>query len=146
MLPDFTIYNVKNKAVTKDSFLAPGKVIVLNFWASWCNPCKTEMLEIKRIKAEKEFNDVQFISVSIDKETDTPNAKKWFKDKKCNWPLYFDPKSELLNKILTLTENTSTAIPITLVITKEGEIFSLHQSFDIETYRTELLEDINSIK
>ena len=145
-LPDFSIKNSKGKVVTKDSITNSGKITVLNFWASWCGPCKEEMLEISRIKSDGEFENVVFVSVSIDNDEAVVNAKDWFKRNKCSWNLYFDTKQDLFNKVLTATENTSTAIPVSIVINKSGQIVSFITRFAQETYKEELVRIIKEIE
>ncbi|MEY3049405.1 MAG: hypothetical protein RL365_1443 [Bacteroidota bacterium] len=145
-LPEFSIKNLKGKTVTKDSLTSIGKITVLNFWASWCAPCKEEMREISRIKSEIEFENVVFLSVSIDKDEAVVNAKEWFKMNKCSWNLYFDTKQDLFNKVLNITENTSTAIPVTIVLDKSGQIVSFNSGFNQETYKEELLQIIKQIE
>lgn len=145
-LPEFSIKNTKGKLVTKDSITSIGKITVLNFWASWCAPCKEEMREISRIKSDVEFENVVFLSVSIDKDEAVANAKDWFKSNKCSWNLYFDTKQDLFNKVLTATENTSTAIPVTIVLDKSGQIVSFNAGFEQETYKEELVRIIKEIE
>ena len=145
-LPDFQILNVKGNKVTKDSFLSSGKIIVLNFWASWCKPCQEEMREISRIKSQDEFKNVQFISVTIDAQDGVGNAKKIFKNNKYPWKLYIDTKQDLFNKVLAVTENTGTAIPISIVINEKGLIMGYHIGFDLETYKEDLINDIKLIE
>ena len=145
-LPDFQILNVKGNKVTKDSFLSSGKIIVLNFWASWCKPCQEEMREISRIKSQDEFKNVQFISVTIDAQDGVENAKKIFKNNKYPWKLYIDTKQDLFNKVLAVTENTGTAIPISIVINEKGLIMGYHIGFDLETYKEDLINDIKLIE
>jgi len=145
-LPEFEIKNVKNAKVTRDSILIANKVTVVNFWANWCAPCKEEMMEIKKIQSLPEFKDIQFISISIDKKEDIENAKSWFfKNNKSTWRLYFDSEKSLFKQILTLTNNSSSSIPVCLVINYNGELVSFHQGFDQQKYKDELLEDIKSI-
>ena len=146
-LPEFQIKNTKNGNVTRDSILNTKKVTVINFWANWCAPCKEEMMEIKKIQSLPEFTDIQFISISIDKKEDIENAKSWFfKRNKSTWKLYFDSEKSLFKKVLALTNNTSSSIPVCLVLDSNGELISLRQGFDQEKYKDELLEDIKSIK
>lgn len=144
-LPDFVVINSKGNYVNKDSILLSNEVIVLNFWATWCSPCKQEMREISKLKLLEEFKGVRFISVSIDELKDNQAAITWFKTNKFSWSLYFDNNKDLFNKILSVTENTSTAIPITIVIDKNGIIVGYHTGFDIEKYKSELLLDLEYI-
>lgn len=145
-LPDFDIVNIKGNKVTKDSFLKAEKIIVLNFWASWCLPCQEEMREISRIKSQDEFKNVQFISVTIDAKDGVENAKKIFLKNKYSWKLYIDTKQDLFNKVLAVTENTSTAIPISIVINQQGLIMGYHIGFNLETYKEDLINDIKLIE
>ena len=145
-LPDIKIMNDKGKMVSIDSFLKIDKITVINFWANWCTPCKKEMLEIKRIRVEDDFKNIQFISISIDQLKDVEAAKTFFKTNKLPWKLYLDTKNEFFMKVLEITENTSTAIPISIVIDKKGNIVSFHSGFDQETYKTGLLEDIHMVE
>ena len=144
-LPEFQIKNTKNGKVTRDSILKYNKVTVINFWADWCAPCKEEMMEIKKIKSETEFKNIHFVSISIDRKEDLEKAKAWFKKNKLSWNLYLDPEKVLFNQILKITDNSSSSIPVCLVVDKNGELVSFHQGFDRSKYKEELLEDINSI-
>jgi peroxiredoxin len=104
-----------------------------------------EMMEIKKIKSETEFKDIHFVSISIDRKEDLEKAKAWFKKNKLSWNLYLDPEKVLFNQILKITDNSSSSIPVCLVVDKNGELVSFHQGFDRSKYKEELLEDINSI-
>jgi len=145
-LPEFQAKNVAGKVVSRDSILSQNKITVINFWATWCSPCKLEMREINKLSSQLDFKDIQFISVSIDEAKDIEAAKTYFKTSKYPWKLYLDTNKELLNKVLAVTENTSTAIPISIVIDKNGQIVGYHTGFDVDTYRTELLHVIDRIK
>jgi hypothetical protein len=65
---------------------------------------------------------------------------------KCSWNLYFDTKQDLFNKVLKITENTSTAIPVTIVLDKSGQIVSFNSGFDQQTYKEELVRIIEQIE
>jgi thiol-disulfide isomerase/thioredoxin len=93
-----------------------GKVIFLNFWASWCPPCRAEMPTIQSLYNKmKNKKDIIFIMVSLD--NDAAKAKTFIKDKEFTFPVYF------LNGYLPKIYDSGT-IPSTYVISKEGKIVS----------------------
>lgn len=68
--PDFVLADIKGKDVHLSAFR--GRVVYLNFWASWCRPCMAKMQEMKPMQAELEKEGVTFLHVSLDK-----NEKSW---------------------------------------------------------------------
>ena len=91
-----------------------GKTILLNFWASWCPPCRAEMPTIQNLYSKmKNKSDVVFVLVSLD--NNLPKAKEFIKDEEFTFPVYY------LNSSLPQIYDTGT-IPSTFVISKEGKI------------------------
>ncbi|MHB1687074.1 MAG: TlpA family protein disulfide reductase [Ignavibacteriaceae bacterium] len=91
-----------------------GKTIFLNFWASWCPPCRAEMPTIQNLYDKmKNKNNVVFVLVSVD--NDISKAKKFIKDEGFTFPVFY------LNRDLPQIYNTGT-IPSTFIISKEGKI------------------------
>ena len=93
-----------------------GKILVLDFWASWCGPCRAEIPHLK--EAYKEYSDkgVAFFSVSIDK--DNAAWKKAMKEENMAWPQVCAPKA---GKDV-MKQYQFSGIPYILVIDKEGRI------------------------
>ena len=87
--PDFTMLDMDGNEVTLASFF--GKPIILNFWASWCGPCKMEMPEIQKFY-EQYGDQIHFLLVSVDESVDT--AKAFVSDSGYTFPVYFDTTSE----------------------------------------------------
>jgi thiol-disulfide isomerase/thioredoxin len=109
--PDFTMLDMEGNEVTLASFF--GKPIVLNFWASWCGPCKMEMPEIQKFY-DKYGQEIHFLLVSVDDSLDA--AKSFISDSGYTFPVYFDTTS-----VGAYTYGAS-SIPLTFFIDAEGNL------------------------
>lgn len=87
--PDFTVYNEKNEPVRLSDF--HGKPVVLNFWASWYPPCKSEMPAFQQ-EFESVGDRVQFMMVNqTDGDRETPiTAAQFMAEQGYNFPVFFD--------------------------------------------------------
>lgn len=91
--PDFTVENADGEEVKLSDYV--GKPIVLNFWASWCSPCKSEMPEFNAAWEELE-GEVQFLMVNMtdgSRET-VDSAKEYVEGAGFTFPVLFDTGSE----------------------------------------------------
>ena len=70
--PDFTLYTLENEAITLSDFVKNKNIILLDFWASWCAPCRKEGENIKEIFNEFKNNGFDVLGVSLDE-----NKEKW---------------------------------------------------------------------
>lgn len=111
--PGFTVYNAQGNPVQLSDFL--GKPVVLNFWASWCSPCKNEMPEFQKLYLEY-GDEVQFLMVNLTdgtKET-VESASDFLVAAGYTFPVYFDVRSE------ATTAYSIRSIPTTFFIDAEG--------------------------
>ena len=107
---DFTLTSLDGK-LSRRSELA-GKIVLLNFWATWCPPCKEEIPSIQKLADSmqgKAFT-VMAVSVGEKKTTVAEFAKQW----KMRYPVYIDPQN-ILGKTYA-----SRGIPTTYVLDKQG--------------------------
>lgn len=114
---EFTVQDIDGNDVNLSDFY--GKPIVLNFWASWCPPCKSEMPEFNQVYNELN-GDVQFLMINQtdgDRET-IETGSEYVKSQGFTFPVYYDTKLGA-----AYTYNV-TAIPTTFFIDKEGYIIS----------------------
>lgn len=110
--PDFQLNNINGEPLSLSDF--KGQVILLNFWASWCGPCISEMPSIETLYKETKDSDIKIIAVNIGESVET--AGNFIKDKGYTFETLFDPD----NKIATLYGVRS--IPTTYIIDKNGNI------------------------
>ena len=90
--PDFTVYDRHGQPVTLSQFV--GKPIVLNFWASWCGPCKMEMPDFQAQYEALEGN-VQFLMVNMTTGRETMDtALDFLEESGYTFPVYFDTQAD----------------------------------------------------
>ncbi len=95
-----------------------GKLLILNFWATWCAPCREEMPSLDLLQSDSRFNNLKIFPINIGQE-DLNKSKIFFKELNIkNLDIYFDPGVNL-TKIFSLR-----GIPTTILINKEGKEFA----------------------
>lgn len=113
--PAFTCVNAKGKTISLADF--KGKVLVLDFWASWCGPCRAETPNLKEIYADMNKKDVEFLSVSIDENKDA--WLKAVKEDGASWRQGWVTDSG--KKVMETYQFGG--IPFILVIDKNGKLY-----------------------
>ena len=115
-LKNITFLDVNNKPINLNEFT--GQLVIINFWATWCAPCKEEMPSLDNLKNLKAFENLKILPINVGQE-DIQKSKIFFDDLKIkNLELYFD-NSIKLAKTFTLR-----GLPTSVIINKEGEEFA----------------------
>ena len=116
-LPTLTFKDSNSREVSIASL--KGKVLLVNFWATWCPPCRAEMPSIETLYQKFKGNDqVAFLMVDVDGNYKT--AKKFMDKKNYSLPV-FTPASSIRESLM------SGSIPTTLIINKKGELVYRHE-------------------
>ena len=121
LAPDFTVYDLDGNAHKLSDFR--GKPVILNFWASWCGPCKLEMPDIEA--TWKEYGDeIHFLLVNLtDGSQETvETASAYIAEQGYSFPIYFDSDME------GAYQYSVTGIPVTYFIDAEGNFVAYYQS------------------
>ena len=108
--------NIDNEIVNLKEF--ENSLIIINFWATWCAPCKKEMPSLNKLQVNPTFNNLKIIPINVGKES-IEKSKNFFEELKINnLEIYFDKNVELADKFLLR------GLPTTVFINKEGEEFA----------------------
>tara|TARA_B100000700_G_scaffold19786_1_gene19296 strand:- start:724 stop:1239 length:516 start_codon:yes stop_codon:yes gene_type:complete len=111
-----------------------GKIKILNFWATWCAPCKKEMPGLDNLSTK--YPDIQIFPINVDKPNQK-KTKKFFKDVNIkNLSIYFDSELELI-KLFKLR-----GVPTTILLNKEGNEFARIVG-EIDFYDKKFMEWLN---
>ena len=119
-LPDFTVYDQEGNAHKLSDFR--GKPVILNFWASWCGPCQSEMPDFQE-SYEANGEKIHFVMVNLtdgDQET-VETAADFLREKGYTFPAYFDTDMEA-----AMVYGVQ-AIPVTYFIDDAGELVAWGQ-------------------
>jgi peroxiredoxin len=109
--PNFSLADLKGKKSELKHF--KGKVVFLNFWATWCGPCKEEMPSMEALYNQFKEKDFVFLAISVDYEGVKP-VKEYIEKQRYTFPVLIDPKCETLDLFEVK------GIPTTFLIDKKG--------------------------
>lgn len=113
---DFKLKDLNGKEVSLSDY--KGKKVFLNFWATWCPPCKAEMPEMEKLYQETKDSDLVILAVNLDEDKDT--VQKFMSSNKYNFPVLLDIDNIVASKYEVIS------IPTSFFIDKEGNIDDKH--------------------
>tara|TARA_B100001094_G_C17911518_1_gene661443 strand:+ start:225 stop:734 length:510 start_codon:yes stop_codon:yes gene_type:complete len=113
---DLTFLDDKRKQLDLDEF--KGKLILLNFWATWCAPCKKEMPSLDLLQANKNLDNLKIFTINVGQDN-VEKASKFFEELEIkNLKIYFDSPVTLAKKFRLR------GIPTSIIFNKKGEEFA----------------------
>ena len=108
--------DINQKNVNLDDF--KGKLVILNFWATWCVPCKEEMPSLDDLQSNSKLSNLKIFPINIGQE-DISKSEYFFKDLNIkNLNIYFDAPITLAKKF------SLRGVPTTILFNKKGEEFA----------------------
>jgi|TARA_B110000902_G_scaffold221499_1_gene257088 thiol-disulfide isomerase/thioredoxin len=108
--------DINNKDINLKDYR--GKLLILNFWATWCAPCREEMPSLDFLQSESRLNNLKIFPINIGQE-DQIKLEKFFKDLNIkNLNIYFDPTVDLAKKF------GLRGLPTTIIFDKKGRAFA----------------------
>jgi thiol-disulfide isomerase/thioredoxin len=117
--PAFKLDSMAGKPVSLDQY--KGQVVMINFWASWCGPCRTEMPILEKLHAK--YKPMGFTMIGVNVEPDSSLAANWLKSTPVTFPILFDTKSEV-SKLYSVA-----GMPSTVIIDRKGNMRWLHRGY-----------------
>lgn len=124
-MPSVQVQTIENKKVDTRSFSNNGKPIIVNFWATWCAPCKKELSAIAEKYDEwQEKTGVKLIAISIDDARSMNRVAPYVAGQDWDYEVYLDPNGDLKR---ALNVNN---VPHTFLLNGNGEIVWQHNNYE----------------
>ena len=113
---ELTFFDADNKQINLKDY--EGNLVLLNFWATWCAPCKEEMPSLDRLQKNKNLNNLKIFPINIGQDN-FEKSLKFFKNLKIkNLKIFFDTPVTLAKKLQLR------GIPTSILINKDGFEFA----------------------
>jgi peroxiredoxin len=137
--PDFTLQDFDGKTIKASDYLGKNPMII-DFWATWCGPCKQELPHLEKIYQTHKEKGLIFMAISEDSPRSASKVKPYVKSKGFTCLVPMDPDGQVLSKFFG--DNT---LPLTILIDAEGKIVRTFNGYvpgqeaDIEAIVTKML-------
>src|SRR5882757_10837571 len=117
--PQFTLDSRAGSKISLAQY--KGQVVMLNFWASWCGPCRQEMPLLEDIY--KKYNKLGFTLIGVNVEPDSKAADDWLKQTPVSFPVLYDKDSKV-SRMYDVS-----GMPSTVIIDRKGNLRFLHHGY-----------------
>lgn len=117
--PNFTLKSNTGKNIKLSELR--GQVVLLNFWASWCGPCRQEMPLLEKL--QQRYSALGFTVLGVNVEEDPSKAKSLLKDISVSFPILFDTQNTVSKQYQV------SAMPSTVMIDRNGNMRYLHKGY-----------------
>lgn len=133
---DLKLYKMETVEASKDKNVAPnftwtengtkkslndlkGKVVLLNFWATWCGPCKKEMPDLSKISEELKDKNFEMIGLNVFQQASAPKVEDYLKANPVAYTM-IDGNEDLVKAYAAASGNDLSAVPTTFIL-KDGK-------------------------
>lgn len=123
-LPSVILQDMNGQKVDVASMTGNGKITVLNFWATWCTPCKKELNNIASLYEDwqKDYN-VEIVAISIDDARNQAKVKPYVDGQSWDYTVLIDVNGALKQKL------NFQQVPYTVIVDQQGNIVSRHAGY-----------------
>jgi len=140
MAPNFTLHNLKGETVSLESF--KGKPIVLDFWATWCLPCRKSLPELAKLDKKYRGKGVVFLGLSIDDPDSYDN--QYVAEFKDQYGVEYEVLRATSDVVANYLGTEDVRIPAFLILDQQGKVVKKHLGFEegiLESALLKLLSD-----
>ena len=136
-VPDFSLKALDGSAY-KFSDHVGKKIIIIDFWATWCKPCKKMLKKLNKLYLERK-DQVDVLAISTDDSSSLARVESYVKSKNFAFTVLLDPDSQVARVF-----NPSQQLPFTVIIDRKGNIVYSHTGY-LPGYEKELMKKLDKL-
>jgi len=136
IVPTIKLKKLNGQSVMLQNYLKEGPVLI-NFWATWCAPCKKEMVYLDQFEKKYKDKGLSILAVSIDSQKSLSQVRSYIRSKKYTFEVFQDPNSQTFKKL------NGNLMPTNILINKDGKILWRHYGY-LPGDETEMEKEIKS--
>lgn len=124
-LPNTPIKQMNGSSIPFNQAFEKGKVTLVSFWATWCIPCKKEIITIRRATPDwKKDVDFNYVTVSMDDSRAAAQVRSYAKSQGWDFPYFQDPNNDLKRSL------NFQNVPFSIIVGKDGKIAYMQSGFE----------------
>lgn len=112
-LPELVLPDLGGRMTSSRDF--PGKAMLINVWATWCQPCRAEMAGLDRLYRSLSPQGLQLLGVSVDEDMNL--VREYVRQAGVSFPVLSDPKGKKTKTIIG-----TSAVPVSLLVARDGRV------------------------
>jgi len=120
---NFTLEDMNGKIYNLKEQLGQGPILI-DFWATWCTPCKNALPHLQTLKQKYEKQGLTVLTISIDSPKSQSKIKPYVLAKKFTFPVLLDPNSEVLKQF------KGNSVPFQVIIGQDGNVIETHTGYN----------------
>ena len=137
LAPTFSLRDINGELFTLSEHR--GKIIIINFWATWCNPCMAELPHLNQIDKDYEDRNVEVVAISLDAARHASKVKAYIKSRKYQFITLLDTDTAVVSQY-----HPQKSIPYTIILDREGHIVHTHVGYisGVEDTYIQIIKDM----
>jgi len=120
--PNLKLTKMNGRSVKLGEYLEKGPVLI-NFWATWCSPCKKEMFFLDKFERQYKDNGLSILSISVDSQKSLSHVRSYIRANNYTYDVFLDPNRQVFKKL------NGNLMPTNVLIDKDGKVLWRHYGY-----------------
>ena len=120
--PNLKLTKLNGRTVTLSEYLKKGPVLI-NFWATWCSPCKKEMVYLDKFERKYKDEGLSILSISVDSQKSLSHVRSYIRANDYIYDVFLDPNRQVFKKL------NGNLMPTNVLIDTEGKVIWRHYGY-----------------